>query len=164
MAGLGGHCGSTASVFLTSDPLTRSCLAHMREEGVPAPHPPPCCPARHLGGGSCVSVETQLKHVFPFRVLDWKATYVHGHALFLSQGRVCAIPTTRPTCSRCRLVHLYVCDMHTPARACMCPRVCPQVPRQPCVQACGPLQLRGACWHVTVDVPTDAPASSVREE
>ena len=109
---------SVLTTPLGSDPLTRGCLAHMREEGVPAPHPPPCCSPRRLGGDSCVSMETQLKYVLPFSVLDWKAARVHGRALCWSHGHVCAIPKTRPTCSRCRLEHWHVCGRHARMHAC----------------------------------------------
>lgn len=77
-----------------------------------------------------MSVETQLKHVFPFRVLDWKTTFVHGCALFLPHGRVCAVHTTRPTRSRLRFVHSPVRDT-TPVRAGVCPRVCSRGPGSP---------------------------------
>ena len=146
---------------LGSGPLTRGCAAQCGRRG--SQHPPPsCCPARRLGKESCVSVETQLKCVFPFRVLVWRNTFVHGCALFLPHGRACAIHTTRPTRSRLRFVYLPVCDTHT-LRAGMCPRVCSRGPRQPRVQACGPRQLCGSRRRVSADVPTDAPASSARE-
>lgn len=98
-----------------------------------------------------MSVETQLKHVFPFRVLDWKTTFVHGCALFLPHGRVCAVHTTRPTRSRLRFVNSPVRDT-TPVRAGVCPRVCLRGPGSPAYR---PVD-HASC--------VDAPASSAREE
>lgn len=133
-----GDTGCTASVFLKPCPLplrqqiqglvTSSLLPawasalttlsglvhspgaarHNAGGGGPRTPPPSCCPARRPGEESCVSVETQLKRVFPLRVLVWRTTFVHGCTLFLPHGRACAIHTTRPTHSRLRFVYLHV--------------------------------------------------------
>ena len=88
-----------ASALTTLSGLVHSpgAARHKAGGGGPSTPPPSCCPARRLGEESCVSVETQLKCVFPFRVLVWRTTFVHGCVLFLPHGRACAIHTTRPT-------------------------------------------------------------------